>query len=47
MSYFYYLKLKTTVFTIYHFDTLQIVFSFLKFTRHVSAPASRHLQGYL
>jgi hypothetical protein len=37
MHYFYYLKL----FTIYHFDTLQIVFSFLKFTRHVSALASR------
>jgi hypothetical protein len=46
MHYFYYLKLKTI--KIYHFDTLQIVFSFFfKFTRHVSAPASRHLQGYL
>jgi hypothetical protein len=30
MHYFYYLKLKKKLFTIYRFDTLQIVFSFFK-----------------
>jgi hypothetical protein len=46
MHYFYYLKLKK-LFTIYRFDTLQIIFSFLKFTRHASAPALCHLQENL
>jgi hypothetical protein len=46
MHYFYYLKLKNYLqyIALIHYK-LSLVF--LKFTRHVSAPASRHLQGCL